>query len=106
MKIFADFVNKSASVIVNVWDADTDVKVVNTGNCTLVNGLYRFDFWAREATKDYYLVFTNVTNNITVSGIIPRDPVTNAGIRAEIESTGGKLHETLKVVKKMLIQLY
>jgi hypothetical protein len=76
MVIFGEFNNTSADVTVSIWNADSHAAVVTNAVCTHTqNGLYMYNFSAADNAVDYYLVFTNNTDNEKVNGAIAKQKV-------------------------------
>jgi hypothetical protein len=74
MFIYGKFGNESATVTVTIKNAETQATVVNAQATTNVgDGLYQYNFSARDNTLSYLVVFNNTTDSSKAVGSIEAD---------------------------------
>jgi hypothetical protein len=74
MFIYGKFGNESATVTVTIKNAETQATVVNAQATTNVgDGLYQYNFSARDNTLSYFVVFNNTTDSSKAVGSIEPD---------------------------------
>jgi hypothetical protein len=74
MFIYGKFGNESATVTVTIKNAETQATVVNAQATTNVgDGLYQYNFSARDNTLSYFVVFNNTTDSSKAVGSIEAD---------------------------------
>ena len=74
MYVYGKFSNESAIVTVSIFDSATNNVIVSESPAIhTTNGLYKYNFSTRDLELDYYVIFTNTTDNKTAVGSISRE---------------------------------